>query len=270
MSSSDRMRNDTDPAAWRPLVPSDLEKYDREVISHPDLEDPEIAKAFKALYERTGEPGDKTFSLLYGPPREFEKEKQILLDQEHAEKERAEIIEPVEEDQGPDLETIRNEAYAEAFEKGEKDGFQAGLEHAREKTERLAAILTDVEGMWARIVKRYETEIVEIVCKVSEKVVYGQVTVDKEIITRAILDAFQKIADPVNATITVNPEDYEYIEAVKEDFFEEIKGLKQVTLVSDPLITIGGCRIETPSGEVETDIEERLEAVKRCIIENSR
>jgi len=270
MSSSDRSKNQGEFTAWKPLVPAELEKFDREAISHPDLEDPEIAKAFKALYTRSGEAGQKTFSLLYGPRGEFEKEKQIDLEREQAELALVAEQAPVSDVGRVDIESIRHAAYAEGFEKGEKEGYQAGLEQAREKTDRLAATLNDVEGMWARIVKQYETDIVTLVCRVAEKVVYGQVAVDKEIITRAILDAFRKIADPVHATITVNPEDYEYIEAVKEDFFEAIKGLKQVTLVSDPLIDIGGCRIETPSGEVETDIEERLKAVTQCIIENSR
>lgn len=269
MSSSNMKRNGKDNQ-WRPLVPSDLEKFEREAISGPDLADPEVAKAFRALYERGGGESGKRFSLLYGPRGEFDKEEQTRLAEELAANPPVPDRDVPVQDTGPDLEGIRNAAYAEAFAKGEKDGFQAGLDEAREKTERLAVILNDVEGMWARIVKHYEAEIVALTCRVAEKVVYGQVAVDKEIITRAILDAFQKIADPVHATITVNPEDYEYIEVVKEDFFEAIKGLKQVTLVSDPLINIGGCRIETPSGEVETDMEERLEAVKRCVIENSR
>jgi flagellar assembly protein FliH len=270
MSSSKREARESD-SGWRPLVPSDLEKFDREVISGPDLNDPEVARAFRALYERDGEASDKRFSLLYGPRREF--------DREHEEHQALDRIETAnahqapdapEPDPGPDLEAIRQEAYDAAFVKGEKDGFQSGLAEAREKAEHLSALIRDVEGMWSRIVKRYETEIVELALRVAEKVVYGRVEVDKEIITRAILDAFQKISDPVHAVITVNPDDYEYIEVVKEDFFEAIKGLKQVTLVSDPLVAVGGCRIETPSGEVETDIEERLDAVKRCVIESNR
>lgn len=271
MMSSSKHLNDKDPYSdWQPLVPSDLEKYDREVIQGPDMDDPEVQKAFKALYERNSGEVSKTFSLLYGPRREFDREDTEKKAREQKALELAEVHAEEAVDTGPDLEAIKEAAHAEAFEMGHKEGYQAGLEEAREKTGHLLAIVKSVEDLWNRLVKRYETEIVDLVCKVAEKVVYGQVAVDKEIITRAILSAFKKIADPVHATITVHPDDYQYIEAVKEDFFEEIKGLKQVTLVSDPLIDVGGCRIETPSGEVETDIEERLEAVKQCIIENSR
>jgi flagellar assembly protein FliH len=266
MSSSDKTVHAQNDYDWQPLVPSELEKFEREVVSQPDIADPEVAKAFKALYEKSGEESQKTFSLLYGPRKELEKEKAVNSETDESGPETE--SEPVPQE--PDLEAIREEAYAEAYAKGEIDGYQAGLEKAGVKTDHLAAILNDVEGMWNRMVNQYEANIVDLICRVTEKVVYGQVAVDKGIITRVIMGAFQKIADPVSATITVNPEDYEYIEAVKEDFFETIKGLKQVSLVSDPLVSIGGCRIETPSGEVETGLEERLEAVKQCLIENSR
>lgn len=259
-----------DPSGWKPLIPAELDKYDHEVTGEPDKDDPEIAKAFKSLYDRKEEGELKKFSLLYGPKEELAKES-IEEEERQAEPEETEEDEnlPVEDalPELPDVEAIEKQAYAEGFAKGEKAGYEAGLKMAGEKTERLSSLVTDVDGMWHKIVKLYEKQIIELVGKVAEKVVYGRVAVDNEIITRAILDAFEQISDPVSATITVHPDDYDYIEIVKEDFFEQIQGLKQVAIVSDPLIPIGGCRIETSSGEVTTNIEERLEAVKNCIID---
>jgi flagellar assembly protein FliH len=223
------------------------------------MNDPEIANAFRALYKRDAGSG-KTFTLLYGPQNEQEipeEEGQDVSDPESP----VEIVDP-----GPDLEAIKKDAYDEGFRLGQEAGYQAGLEQATAGVERLSAILSDVETMWGNIVTAYESKIIQLIGRMVEKVVYGRVAVDNEIITRAILHAFEQISDPVKAVITVNPEDYEFIEVVKEDFFEKIKGLKQVTLVSDPLISVGGCRIETPSGEVHTNIEERLEAVKRSVM----
>ena len=268
LSDSEHSNQDT---GWKPLVPTELDRYEREMVSAPDLDDPEILRAFKALYERSGEEMTQPFCLLYGPKKEFEKEKKIIQAQLAKETPpQEEIVEVEVEDPGPDLEMISRKAFEQGFAKGETEGFEKGLESAREKTEHLSAIVTDVEGMWQRIVRIYEEKIIDLVGKVAEKVVYGKVEVDKDIVTRTILHAFEQIKDPVHATITVNPDDYEYIEVVKEDFFEQIKGLKQVTLISDPLISVGSCRIETPSGEVATSLEERLETVKRCIIEQCR
>ncbi len=274
MSLSDDKPVPAGDTAWQPLVPAQLDHFDREIVSGPDMEDPEVAKAFKALYERSGDGVEQPFSLLYGPKKEFEKEKRSAPEVGHEPGDELPAEVPHEQvedvDPGPDPEMVRQEAFAQGFAQGRDEGFQAGLADAREKTERLAAILGDVDGMWHRIVRIYEDKIIGLVAKVAEKVVYGRVEVDHEMVTRAILSVFEQIKDPVHATISVHPLDYEYMELVKEDFFEKIKGLKQVTLISDHLVTPGGCRIETPSGEVSTSIEERLDAVKRSIMELGR
>lgn len=266
---------------WKPLVPSDLDHFDREKISGPSENDKADAFSFKVLYDGAGETVAQTFSPLYGSGKEND---EVATEPEKDAVDHDEVSADVEEtdmaskgqplphmpDHGPDPEQVRQEAFAEGFARGKEEGYRAGLLEAEEKTERLASVLSDVEGMWERIVKTYEKEIIGLVVKVAEKVIYGKIEVDNEIVTRAILNAFEHIKNPVSATITVHPVDYEYMEVVKEDFFEKIKDLKQVTLVSDPLVSPGGCIIETPSGEVNTSVEERLEAVKQSIIDQNR
>lgn len=268
MSSSDKQIIATQVAAkWEPLVPDQLETHEAATGDIEDRKDLELEKAFKELYKQE-QLTQKKFSLLYGPAEEDESlEKEDEPDQDDIEADISMEVSP--EDvvpETPDIETIKREAYEEGFAKGQTEGYEAGVLMAGEKTERLNLILNNVESLWKNLLKNSEEKIIELIAKISEKVVYGHVSVDNTIITRAILDIFEKIPDPVDATITVNPDDYEYIEVVKDDFFEEIKGLKQVSIVSDPLMEPGGCRIETSSGEVDTSIEERLEAVKRSVI----
>ena len=57
------------------------------------------------------------------------------------------------------------------------------------------------------------------------------------------------------------------LEVVKEDFFQQVRELKQVSVVSDPSVARGGARIETAAGEVDTGIESRLEAVTRAVMQ---
>ncbi len=267
MSSSDELiEKDENFSKWTPLVPGQLEQHDVVAGDIEDRKDLELEKAFKDLYDKE-QFTKKKFSLLYGKPEEDTSEAADDVAQE-----------PIDDEVGiendiadasselPDIEAIKREAYEEGFSKGETEGYAAGIKAANEKTERLVMILNEVEVLWNNLLKASEEKIIELIARIAEKVVYGSVAVDNTIITRAILDVFEKIPDPVNATITVNPADYEYIEVVKDDFFEEIKGLKQVSIVSDQLIEPGGCRIETSAGEVDTSIEERLEAVKRSVI----
>ena len=270
MSSSDEHVNKSKPkSGWQPLVPARLEQCDSGTDSIKDRKDPEMERSFKALYEQH-KLEKRQFSLLYASHEdEIPEDEEDQPDSDHETIDNDAISEEdaaAELPELPDIEAIERKAYDDGFVKGEADGYEAGLLAAKEKTDQLTLILTELEGFWLNLVKTGEARIIELVSRVAEKVVYGHVSVDNEIITRAILDVFEKIPDPVDATITVHPADYEYIEVVKDDLFEKIKGLKQVRILSDQLISPGGCRIETKAGEVDTTIEERLEAVKKSIL----
>ena len=91
---------------------------------------------------------------------------------------------------------------------------------------------------------------------------------DNDIVRKAILNAFEMIPEPVDVTIELNTEDYEYIENVKEDLFREITDLRNVTVTSNPSMPKGGCKIETRSGEVNSSIESRLEAIQQSVIDS--
>ena len=165
------------------------------------------------------------------------------------------------------LEKLKAEAHAQGFSQGKKDGYEAGIQEANQMVEGLSHIMSSLDNLWHQMVTRYENEMLELVKRISEKVIYGHTQIDNEIVKRAILKSFELIPDPTEATINVSTEEYEFIETVKEDLFEQIKSLKNVSIVADPSLARGGCRLETKAGDVDSDIESRLDAISRSIID---
>ncbi len=157
-------------------------------------------------------------------------------------------------------------AYEEGFAKGEQDGLLEGRAKAQDMVARLSGILADTEAAWNNIISAYETQIIDLVCKATEKVVYSQVSLDQEVVKRAILKAFDAVPEPVQVEIQISPSDYEYIETIKEDFFSTVKGLKDVMVSPNPAIQQGGCQIQTRFGEVNATLENRLEAIRQCLM----
>lgn len=173
-------------------------------------------------------------------------------------------------DQAPaDAETLRREAYQEGLNRGQAEGFAAGMEKAAEVVENLHRLLTAAEQLWPALCRTYERQIIALVGRVAEKVVYGQVALDREVVRRTILKAFEQIPEPLTVALEVNPDDYEYLEALKKPLMEEISGLKQLSLQADPTVGRGGCRIETRSGTVDATLEARLEAIRQCLLETA-
>jgi flagellar assembly protein FliH len=158
------------------------------------------------------------------------------------------------------------EGYEAGLKKGREEGYEAGLVSAGEQLSFLEQLLTEMDGIRTHMVQRFEKEIMQMICRISEKVVYTEVHINHEVVKGAILQAFAEMAEFEEVTISVNPEDYDFIQIVKADFFKQYKDLKQISVLSNASIARGGCKIETHTGQVETSLESRLEAVKNSIL----
>lgn len=306
MSLSDRITKSKDsPCKWEPLNLESLEWYPSDTAA-PLSTGARENKDFRMLYDRPDVNGSNEFAPLYSrdiPPAPGKNDR--LSDphpvdapaQEPAEGlSSPQAANSIAETESPSVNSETNPSppqtgdagkkeqegfeagfrkgekagYDAGFAKGEKEGFDAGIVSAAEKASNLENILSEVDGLWTHLVQRYEKQIMQLICRISEKVIYTQAAVNHEIVKEAILHAFEEIPEPEEVTISVNPEDFEYIQLIKEDFFKKIKDLKQVSVLSTPSIQRGGCKIETRSGQVDTTIESRFEAVQRRIIEISR
>jgi len=171
------------------------------------------------------------------------------------------------------------QGYAEGYEKGEKQGYAEGYEKGENDAKKncdasaleiinsLEDILLKTNDAWTEIVKKYEEKLLSLVCRIAEKVVLARVEIDDKLVKESIFNAMEKMPEPEEIILHVSPDDYEYIEMIKEDFFERIHGLTSISVVSDPSIHRGGCRIESAKAKIETDIESRLEAVFESIVQ---
>jgi len=126
-------------------------------------------------------------------------------------------------------------------------------------------LIIGLESVWEDMIAKNQKKIIELISKMTHKVLLKSLEFDNEAVKRSILEAFTYITEPEDVTININPEDYDYIEASKDDFFNMFRSLKQVTVVATPSVNRGGCRLETQSGEIETDVESRFEAVAHSI-----
>lgn len=167
---------------------------------------------------------------------------------------------------------------AEGFVKGEAQGFDKGYqeglekaqadiqEQARQILDPLKVTLTTADGMLDQLVDNYEAQILALIFKISQKAVMASLKMDDEIVKHTILDALKHLVTPEEIIVNVSSEDYDYIEMVKDEFFQAIESLKHVRVTSDPLIHRGGCKIETATASIATDPESKLNAVYEALI----
>ncbi|MBF0468043.1 MAG: hypothetical protein HQK61_04035 [Desulfamplus sp.] len=165
------------------------------------------------------------------------------------------------------------EGYRAGHEKGEQEGYDAGFQKGEEDGKVVSdakslEIITSLEDIfqkmdqaWHNAVKTHESKILSLICRIAEKVVFAKVQLDEGIVKDSILNALSTMPEPEEIILNISADDYEYVEMIKEDFFERVKSLKSVSVISNPSVTRGGCKIESSKAKVETDIQTRLEQV---------
>jgi flagellar assembly protein FliH len=160
---------------------------------------------------------------------------------------------------------------AEGLEKGTAEGQAAGKQEVVQEMEQVLApfrqALETADQMLESMLARYETQLVDLVCQIAEKVVMAKLDSDDSVIKHTILDALSQLASPEEITLSVAEDDYEYVEMVKEAFFEAVSSLVHITVNTDAMIPKGGCRIESAGATIATDPESKLKAVYDAIVQ---
>ncbi len=165
----------------------------------------------------------------------------------------------------------------EGFEKGEQEGIDKGVQIGEEqaKTEgdekakeillSLDETLKTADQTLELLVEKYEVRIISLIQQIAQKVVLAQVEIDDTIAKEQILDALKNLVEPEEITLFVSLADYEYIEMIKDEFFEQIESLSRISVRSDASIKRGGCKIETNTATITTNPESRLQAIFEAI-----
>lgn len=160
---------------------------------------------------------------------------------------------------------IESESYEKGFLQGEKDGFEMGSKKLEKILDRVHDTLQDMFAYRQEFIKKYEKEMLHLICSIAERVVRGIVKVDNQGIREAILEAFSLAADRSEVTVRVNPEEVEYVKEIRPEFFDRISELKSITIESDPSITRGGCFMETTFGNVDARLETQLKKIADAV-----
>ncbi len=160
---------------------------------------------------------------------------------------------------------LEQEAYEKGFAQGEKDGLELGEKKAAKLIENIESILIELSRLAKEIPKQYEKEILDLIFVVAKKIIHREIASDKNAIRDTVLNALHFAVEKSKVILRVNPEDIDYIEKSRTQFFAEVNDLKSISITSDPSITRGGCFLETCYGDIDASVETRLEKVYQSL-----
>ena len=190
-----------------------------------------------------------------------------------------------------EIEAMQKQAYDEAFEQGRQQGFEQGLKQGFEQGQKegfdaghtkgyeesqhllqkqvaeLNGLLEALSEPFKKLDDEVENELVKLVIAIASQIIRREIKLDPGQIVGVIREAVNVLPLASQQVIlNLHPEDAELVRSVlKLD-----ENPPPWTLQENPLITRGGCMVETEVSSVDASLEKRLSAVIATLLGGER
>ena len=157
-----------------------------------------------------------------------------------------------------ELEELHNQARAEGFEQGLKEGREAGSREFVQRLELLGNAMRQLSTPFEQLDESVEQQLVQLAMLVARQLVRRELKADPTQVVAVVREALAAL--PVAARdvrLALNPEDAEMIREV----LSLQEGDQAIRVVEDPVQSRGGCRVLSETSQIDATVESRLNAV---------
>jgi len=165
------------------------------------------------------------------------------------------------------LEALQKEAYDEAWQKGHADGVAAGEEAVQERAGRFDQLLQALARPFDELDDSVESQLVELAMTVAKQLFRREIRIEPTHVIGVVREAIRLL--PVasrNVQVHLHPEDATLV----RETLAPAEGELAWSIVEDPLITRGGCRVTTDNSQIDATAEARLQAVISAVAGDQR
>ncbi|MBF0292760.1 MAG: hypothetical protein HQK86_11460 [Nitrospinae bacterium] len=161
---------------------------------------------------------------------------------------------------------IREKARQQGHKEGHAAGYAEGLKKAAPVMDSFAALVRELTGAREKFYSNTENEMVELVINVAEMALGDQIEKNPGLIRHVIKSAVRKLQAREEMTIRVNPMDLAEAEKVRAEIIKEVEDIEKVSFKGDPLVSRGGCMLDTNMGSIDARVETQLEAMRESLL----
>lgn len=153
----------------------------------------------------------------------------------------------------------------EARENGYKNGYQDGLDKGHREAQKVidnfASLIKTATGQRQILYDDAKINILELVISIAKKITFGVARTDPDVTAGIISGVVEKLVDKTKIKIKVHPEHYPSIEQQIDRFKGDSTAIKDITIEPDSRVRMGGCYIETPSGDIDARVESQMDII---------
>lgn len=178
-----------------------------------------------------------------------------------------------------EIEAMQKQAYDEAFAQGKKDGFQQGFDEGSKKgyeenlhllqsqTATLVSLLESLNEPFKNLDEEVEKELVDLAIAIATQIIRREIKLDPGQVVAAVKEAINVLPlASQKISLNLHPEDAELVRSALA--LDEMSPVWRV--IEDPLITRGGCKVNTEVSHVDATVEHRLAAVIATVLGGDR
>jgi flagellar assembly protein FliH len=167
------------------------------------------------------------------------------------------------------------EGYEKGLEQGRKDGFDQGrsdgFEHGRTELDQKVVAWRNLLDLLSEPLKsldqQVEDELVGLAVAIARQLVRRELKTETDQIVAVIREAVQALpARARKVQISVHPDDAEFVRST----LRVDDARPRWELLEDPLLTRGGCWVETESSRIDATVENRLNQVIAAVLGGER
>lgn len=153
------------------------------------------------------------------------------------------------------LEAGRKDGFAEGFEKGLEEGRAEGQREQRQQTESLKSLLEQMSTPLKGMGEELQTELLTLAVAMAQQLVRREIQVEPGEVIPVITEALSLLPSHArDVVVHVHPEDAKLIRELLSDTTDDADW----SVSEDPLLTRGGCRIESMNSSIDASLETRL------------
>lgn len=145
-----------------------------------------------------------------------------------------------------------------AYERGLQEGAQQAAQAARQEraghVERIGGVIGNLQTALDELAARGADAVLDLALEVAFQVVRRELTLSRDAALPVVREALALITDhTAHPRVHLNPHDYALVSAE----LEPESSHRGCRFVPDPGVQPGGCRIETPQGEIDATVGTR-------------
>jgi flagellar assembly protein FliH len=161
---------------------------------------------------------------------------------------------------------VEREAFAKGFAQGEKAGAEAAGKRGEVMLRRLTETLSELTNLRTQMIHQTEHQMVQLALAVARRVVHREISLDRDLLVAMARVALDRLGESAQVTVRLCPDDFEVIVASRLD--QQWAGTN-VTVVADPRVSRGGCRIESDLGVMDAGADAQIQEIARALLGES-